>query len=372
MDSLRTRLTSTERERDQLRHKLQLLRHDPVLWLVSGCTSEVQDSGFLHPVTPRLVSVIVPVYNTRKFLEKCVRSVWNQLRTNFEVELLLCDDGSTDGSIDSAAYLAADSPIPMTVLTHPGGINRGVSATRNVAIRSSRGEFIALLDSDDYWEPEKLAEQIAFFDSHPDTNCVCSLAYNRDDSGRSVEGWGGTDIAGYYGQDAFPFELMLESDPVLNSSIVVRRRVLEDVGLYPDTMAHQAEDWLLLQKIALHGPIMLVRKPLLNYTIHPGNYTLRYFSEGLGPSTRLECFYNLLHFLLQRTEYRQTGEAVYRKCFPKLLPAAGRVHTLVQNFIDTHRDQTPEQFEQYLSDLQRQVDWQKMELEQLRKRSAGA
>lgn len=97
-----------------------------------------------------LVSVIVPVYNVRDYLEKCIRSVQGQSFADWE--LILVDDGSTDGSGDLARALAA-SDSRVTVLSRTNG---GVGAARNTGLVTARGEYIAFLDGDDAYEPHHL------------------------------------------------------------------------------------------------------------------------------------------------------------------------------------------------------------------------
>ncbi len=103
-----------------------------------------------------LVSVIMPVYNAAPWLQKAVESVLTQSHGN--LELIAVDDGSQDGSpsiLDN--YANADSRI--RVYRQP--FNSGVSEARNVAIAAARGDFIAFLDADDWWLPEKLERQLA-------------------------------------------------------------------------------------------------------------------------------------------------------------------------------------------------------------------
>ena len=92
-----------------------------------------------------LISVIVPVYNTEKYLDQCIQSVLVQTYTNWE--LLLIDDGSTDSSgAICDKYAAEDNRIK--VVHKP---NTGVSDSKNIALDMAKGEYIMFLDSDDYW-----------------------------------------------------------------------------------------------------------------------------------------------------------------------------------------------------------------------------
>ena len=106
------------------------------------------------------VSVIIPTYNRAAKAARAVSSVLFQTFSDYEV--IVVDDGSSDGTREALAPFGRR----IRVLSH--GENRGVSAARNSGIRASQGSLVAFLDSDDYWFPEKLSTQAAFFESHPE------------------------------------------------------------------------------------------------------------------------------------------------------------------------------------------------------------
>lgn len=120
-----------------------------------------------------LVSVVVIFFNEEDFLEDAVESVRAQRYPHWE--LLLCDDGSTDGSTALARGLAASDP-RIRYLEHPGHANRGMSATRNLGLRHASGHYVALLDADDVWLPHKLEEQVAILEAHPEAGMVCGAS----------------------------------------------------------------------------------------------------------------------------------------------------------------------------------------------------
>jgi glycosyltransferase involved in cell wall biosynthesis len=105
-----------------------------------------------------MFSIIIPVYNGGESLERCIDSVQDQTYQDFEI--IVVDDGSTDDSLETALRLASDdSRIKVQAIDNSGGPAR----PRNHAIQLSRGEFIAFLDQDDWWFPEKLERQLARF-----------------------------------------------------------------------------------------------------------------------------------------------------------------------------------------------------------------
>jgi glycosyltransferase involved in cell wall biosynthesis len=110
-----------------------------------------------------LVSCVVTFLNGERFLADAIESIISQ--TCQDWELILVDDGSTDGSRTIASAYCARHPEKIELLLHPG--NLGKSVSRNLGVRASRGEFIALLDADDVWLPEKLQQQVDVLRRHP-------------------------------------------------------------------------------------------------------------------------------------------------------------------------------------------------------------
>ena len=109
------------------------------------------------------VSVVVVFKDEERFLGEAVDSVFAQRLD--EWELLLVDDGSSDGSPEIARQQVGRRPGHVRYLQHPGGANLGIGASRNLGLEHARGRFVAFLDGDDVWLPDKLAEQSAIMDS---------------------------------------------------------------------------------------------------------------------------------------------------------------------------------------------------------------
>jgi len=127
------------------------------------------------------VSVIMPVFNSAKYLERSANSVLSQ--SHRSLELLLIDDGSTDGSMDIIRKLAQkDSRVKPLFLQ----ANCGSAGARNAGIRQAEGQYIAFLDSDDIWMPEKLAVQLPFMkEKNVPVSCT---AYRKMDSNGKMAG----------------------------------------------------------------------------------------------------------------------------------------------------------------------------------------
>jgi glycosyltransferase involved in cell wall biosynthesis len=121
-----------------------------------------------------VVSVIVPVYNVERFVERAIRSVLEQSFTDFE--LIIVDDGGHDASMLLCDRLADDR----TRILHQS--NRGLAGARNTGIAEARGEFVALLDADDAWSPEKLALHVAHLQANPEVGISYSGSELIDES----------------------------------------------------------------------------------------------------------------------------------------------------------------------------------------------
>jgi glycosyltransferase involved in cell wall biosynthesis len=109
------------------------------------------------------VSVVIPAFNSARYLREAIRSVLDQ--THRVLELIVVDDGSTDTSVVTASRFGA--PVRVVRRAHAG-----IGASRNVGIAEAQGEFVALLDADDVWEPSKLARQLELFEAYPDLDIV--------------------------------------------------------------------------------------------------------------------------------------------------------------------------------------------------------
>ena len=132
-----------------------------------------------------LVSIIMPSYNTARFIKETVDSVLAQSYTNWE--LLVVDDCSTDNTDDVVAQFSGDSRIKYI----KNSKNSGAAESRNRALREAKGKWIAFLDSDDLWEPDKLKKQIAFMKDngyHFSYTNYTEIDENSEPNGKTVTG----------------------------------------------------------------------------------------------------------------------------------------------------------------------------------------
>jgi glycosyltransferase involved in cell wall biosynthesis len=110
-----------------------------------------------------LVSCVVIFLNGEQYIREAIESVFSQVYEHWE--LFLVDDGSTDSSTQIARHYAQQHPDKVHYLEHPGHQNRGMSAARNLGIRHAQGAYLAFLDADDLWLPQKLERQVAILET---------------------------------------------------------------------------------------------------------------------------------------------------------------------------------------------------------------
>jgi glycosyltransferase involved in cell wall biosynthesis len=194
-----------------------------------------------------LVSVVIPTFDRAACLGRAVDSVLAQTFTNFE--LIVVDDGSTDGT---AGLLEAYGERLRCIRQH----NRGVSAARNSGIRSARGTYIALLDSDDAWLPQKLEQQAAYFQAHPQA-ALCQTEEIWVRNGKRVN-----PKTRHRKFSGLIFEKTLPLCLVSPSAVMMRKSLFDEVGLFDETLP-ACEDYDLWLRITWKYPVFLIPTALI-------------------------------------------------------------------------------------------------------------
>lgn len=183
----------------------------------------------------RLVTVVMPVYNAEKFLAKAIESVLCQTYRN--VELLVIDDCSTDGSLHIAqSYEAKDRRV--CVLQNEKNIN--VAKTRNYGIQKAQGDFIALLDSDDVWEPQKLELQMELLERENAGIAYCSYDFI-DESGKSI-------LKPFLVPKETNFNKMLYGNDIGCSTVLIRADMFKKHLFHPDCYHEDYALWMEMLK----------------------------------------------------------------------------------------------------------------------------
>jgi len=201
----------------------------------------------------RLVSVILPVYNGEKFLGEAIQSLLAQ--SYRPIQIIVVDDGSTDDSGNIAKSFSE--------VEYHYKPNGGVATARNMALKQVRGEFIAFLDADDLWVPEKLAEQVAWLDAHPE--CGLVFAYERFfvNPGAEAPKWFGDEL------------LQNDHNAFVPSTLLIRRVAADATGEFSTNFNHEDDlEWFMRAKDLGFGMAVLP-KTLVLRRIHGSNISMQ-------------------------------------------------------------------------------------------------
>ena len=208
------------------------------------------------------VSVIIPTFNRAAWVVSAVESVLNQ--TFRDVELIIVDDGSTDETPEALERFGSK----ITIVAQP---NRGVSAARNAGIGFASGKYICFLDSDDIWKPRKLEIQLAVMNRNPEYKISYTDEIwirngrwaNPKKRHRKYSGW------------IFPHLLPLCL--ISPSSVMIERSVLDDVGLFDESLP-AGEDYDLWLRIGSRYPILFISEKLIvKHGGHPDQLSQKYW-----------------------------------------------------------------------------------------------
>lgn len=252
-----------------------------------------------------LVSVIIPIYNVEKYIAAAIDSVLEQSYDNFE--LLLIDDESPDSSVEIAKSYT-DQRIQII-----SQINRGLAGARNTGLNAAKGQYIALLDADDLWHPDKLTKHVEHLANNLDIDISYCPSLFIDEQGRTI------------GQGQFPKLTKITSNEILcrnpvgnGSAPVIRKRLLDKIKqaekkgkyqrtLYFDERLRQSEDiefWLRCS-LSFDAKFEGIKTPLTYYRLN---------QQGLSANLeqQLESWYRAIFY----------NEDKYRTFFSKYFVTA--------------------------------------------------
>ena len=241
-----------------------------------------------------LVSIITPAFNSAKYISETIQSVLNQTYDNWE--LLIVDDGSLDNTVDIVKrFTKQDNRIHLYRLKS----NSGPAVSRNKGITEAKGQYIAFLDADDLWKPEKLETQLNFMKSE---NCdICFSSYE------------------LINEKGFPLNKLVKAVPVLNYKKLLKSNYVGNLtGIYNAVVLgkitvpnlKKRQDWLLwIKAIKKSGkPAKGIQESLAYYRVHKSSISsnkwnlLKYnywvYKKGLGFST-IKSIYRLMVFLVE-------------------------------------------------------------------------
>ena len=243
-----------------------------------------------------LISVIIPTYNRGWIINEAIDSVLAQDYINYE--LIVVDDGSIDNTHDILNSYQKD----FLVLRQN---NKGVSAARNRGLAAASGRFIAFLDSDDIWLPQKLSQQVDFFHSNPDA-LIC----------QTEEIWIRNNVRvnpkkRHKKPSGMIFEPSLSLCLVSPSAVMIKRSLFEEVGLFDETLP-ACEDYDLWLRISCRHPVHLIDTPLI---IKRGGHDDQLSASPGLDKFRIKAIKKVIESgLLSAAQYQTAVETLKEKC----------------------------------------------------------
>jgi len=242
------------------------------------------------------VSVVIPYFNAKDFVGEAIRSV--QCSHDLSVEVVVVDDGSTDGSWEELVRLREAEFPSLVILSHPGRINLGVSSSRYLGLCASKGRYLAFLDADDVFTPDKIDVQVKLLNDRPGVVLCHTGVYVMGDASRSA-----FFESCFSRNPARPYKFRSLDDYLIrnnicNSSVLVRSSSLKEIPFAYVQLA-QYEDWLCWSLLAAKGLFLYLDKPLVGYRVH-GSASTASIEKG-----KLPHLYALLEYkivLLTRSE----------------------------------------------------------------------
>ena len=249
-----------------------------------------------------LVSVVIPTYNYGRFVCTAVDSALSQ--TFQPLEVIVVDDGSTDDTRERLSQYGDH-------IRYIYQVNKHLSAARTTGIRAARGEFIALLDSDDLWAPEKLARQVALLLQYPELGAVGTEKFCIDINGNRLPDMDATDG----GVEFVELSLrdFLEFSPLCPSATMMRRRCFDEVGCFDETL-RSVEDMEMWLRVRARYPVFKLTAKLTGFRVHPTSMSTMAESMFRNHLKVLDKAFGTIPELQQHGAWRRTAEArMYRE-----------------------------------------------------------
>jgi glycosyltransferase involved in cell wall biosynthesis len=232
------------------------------------------------------VSVIMIFLNAEAFIEEAIESVLSQTFENWHLQLV--DDGSVDASTAIAKAYANQYPQKIRYLEHRGHQNRGMSVSRNLGIQESKGDYVAFLDADDVYLPQKLERQASILDAHPEVAMVYgatehwySWTGRPEDSGRDVLRKLGVATDTVVAPPALiPLFLRGKAQTPGTCGVLVRRQAIQQIGGFEEQFRGMFEDQVFFYKLCLSAPVYVESGRWDRYRRHSDSHS--HTSDRLG------------------------------------------------------------------------------------------
>ena len=278
------------------------------------------------------------------FFVEAIDSVLTQTYPDWE--LLLVDDGSTDGSTGIARAYAEQYPDKIRYLEHIGHENCGMSATRNLGLRHAQGTFVGFLDADDVWLPDKLEQQVSRLERDP----AAAMVY-----GRTMIWYGWHPDFSDGSKDRF-YDLGVEPDSMVappylatillrnrtqtptTCNALLRRDAVAAVGGFEDAFRGMFEDQVFFVKVELAFPVIVADECWAKYRQHPHNRSAVGRNTPAYRAVRLRYLQWVEEYLVaQRIESREVWRTLRSELRPLRYPRAYRLAALMRRVVGRSR-----------------------------------
>ena len=251
--------------------------------------SDVPDGGLIRGKP--LVSCIIIFLNAELFIREAIESVFSQTYKSWE--LILVDDGSTDGSTSIALSYAEKFSDRVRYVEHQNHQNRGMSASRNLGVHHANGEYIAFLDADDVWLPQKLERQVEILEEHQEAALVFGPWQSWSSWQKDAEqsDW----IQNLHVQTGgiiYPptlVSLWLQHEEAIpgHCATLARRKIFQGIGGFEDDFRDMYEDAVWLTKVCLETPVYVEGSYWGRYRQHSEKSCEKVLNAGKMESARI-------------------------------------------------------------------------------------
>lgn len=266
-------------------------------------------------MTEDLISVVIPTYNREKTIKRCIDSIMNQTYPVYEI--IIVDDGSTDKTIDIVEKEYQDQRIKIIRQDH-----KGAQAARNAGIRAAGGKYIAFLDSDDEWFPNKLELQTQEL-AKDEKAVVCGgylqadwRTYHSTDR-RHVKKQSGKVIRKMTvmnGKSGNVYQAVLKQSFCVFSALLTSKSNLMEIGLLDENVP-SFQEWDTAIRLAKNHPMVYIRKPLFIYHLHAGETISKNMRKDIdGRAYILEKYKFEIINQLGASELTEKYRLILQKC----------------------------------------------------------